>query len=198
MKQPMRLVSASMDKTVIIWEPDKESGVWLEQASVSLSHNMCCMQLVFPALCVYCREQKLSKILAEKGKVFSGFTHSNLNIGCVISLFFYLSWVFMCHSCSVLKAVLMWIILNKQVVQPDFSSALIDVFSADLLFQIAVVQLKLFVLGYASLCLWSFLSQRKFQVSLGWKSENCSRVFNFSSVSLKNSDAFVLEVEINS
>ncbi|XP_072186030.1 elongator complex protein 2 isoform X1 [Excalfactoria chinensis] len=34
MQQPMRLLSASMDKTVIIWEPDKESGVWLEQVRV--------------------------------------------------------------------------------------------------------------------------------------------------------------------
>uniref|UniRef100_A0A8D0EW84 Elongator complex protein 2 n=1 Tax=Strix occidentalis caurina TaxID=311401 RepID=A0A8D0EW84_STROC len=30
----MRILSASMDKTVIIWEPDKESGVWLEQVRV--------------------------------------------------------------------------------------------------------------------------------------------------------------------
>ncbi|XP_057278991.1 elongator complex protein 2 isoform X3 [Pezoporus wallicus] len=34
MQQPMRIMSASMDKTVIIWEPDKESGVWLEQVRV--------------------------------------------------------------------------------------------------------------------------------------------------------------------
>uniref|UniRef100_A0A672TUY0 Elongator complex protein 2 n=1 Tax=Strigops habroptila TaxID=2489341 RepID=A0A672TUY0_STRHB len=34
MQQPMRILSASMDKTVIVWEPDKESGVWLEQVRV--------------------------------------------------------------------------------------------------------------------------------------------------------------------
>ncbi|XP_066479566.1 elongator complex protein 2 isoform X2 [Tiliqua scincoides] len=32
--QPMRLLSASMDKTVILWAPDDESGVWLEQVRV--------------------------------------------------------------------------------------------------------------------------------------------------------------------
>ncbi|NXD16794.1 ELP2 protein, partial [Nothocercus nigrocapillus] len=34
MQQPMRILSASMDKTVILWAPEEESGVWLEQASV--------------------------------------------------------------------------------------------------------------------------------------------------------------------
>ncbi|KAH0618021.1 hypothetical protein JD844_016940 [Phrynosoma platyrhinos] len=34
MEQPMRLLSASMDKTVILWAPDDESGVWLEQVRV--------------------------------------------------------------------------------------------------------------------------------------------------------------------
>ncbi|XP_051825717.1 elongator complex protein 2 isoform X2 [Antechinus flavipes] len=33
-KQPMRLLSASMDKTMILWAPDEESGVWLEQVRV--------------------------------------------------------------------------------------------------------------------------------------------------------------------
>ncbi|XP_068092811.1 elongator complex protein 2 isoform X2 [Hyperolius riggenbachi] len=32
--QPMSLLSASMDKTMILWEPDEESGVWLEQVRV--------------------------------------------------------------------------------------------------------------------------------------------------------------------
>lgn len=30
--QPEKLLSASMDKTVIVWSPEKESGVWLENA----------------------------------------------------------------------------------------------------------------------------------------------------------------------
>ena len=32
--QPMRLLSASMDKTMIIWSPDQDSGVWIEQVSL--------------------------------------------------------------------------------------------------------------------------------------------------------------------
>ncbi|XP_072854572.2 elongator complex protein 2 isoform X1 [Pogona vitticeps] len=34
MEQPMKLLSASMDKTVILWAPDDESGVWLEQVRI--------------------------------------------------------------------------------------------------------------------------------------------------------------------
>ncbi|MGH0132748.1 UNVERIFIED_CONTAM: hypothetical protein FKN15_062273 [Acipenser sinensis] len=33
-QQPMCLLSASMDKTMILWSPDEESGVWLEQVRV--------------------------------------------------------------------------------------------------------------------------------------------------------------------
>ncbi|XP_029445849.1 elongator complex protein 2 [Rhinatrema bivittatum] len=33
-QQPMSLLSASMDKTMILWAPDEESGVWLEQVRV--------------------------------------------------------------------------------------------------------------------------------------------------------------------
>lgn len=51
MQQPMRILSASMDKTVIIWEPDKESGVWLEQVNVSLSHETYCILVVFLPSC---------------------------------------------------------------------------------------------------------------------------------------------------
>ncbi|KAM8967768.1 elongator complex protein 2 isoform 1-T1 [Pelodytes ibericus] len=32
--QPMSLLSASMDKTMILWGPDEESGMWLEQVRV--------------------------------------------------------------------------------------------------------------------------------------------------------------------
>jgi len=31
--QPMSLLSALMDKTLIVWTPDQESGVWLEKVS---------------------------------------------------------------------------------------------------------------------------------------------------------------------
>lgn len=34
LQQPMKLLSASMDKTMILWSPDEESGVWLEQVRV--------------------------------------------------------------------------------------------------------------------------------------------------------------------
>ncbi|CAK6447995.1 unnamed protein product [Pipistrellus nathusii] len=34
LQQPMRLLSASMDKSMILWAPDEESGVWLEQVRV--------------------------------------------------------------------------------------------------------------------------------------------------------------------
>lgn len=34
LQQPMRLLSASMDKSMILWAPDEESGVWLEQVKM--------------------------------------------------------------------------------------------------------------------------------------------------------------------
>lgn len=32
--QPMKLLSSSLDKSIIIWEPDNSSGVWLESVRV--------------------------------------------------------------------------------------------------------------------------------------------------------------------
>lgn len=32
--QPMKILSSSLDKTIIIWEPDVSSGVWLESIRV--------------------------------------------------------------------------------------------------------------------------------------------------------------------
>ena len=34
--QEMCLLSASMDKTMIIWRPDEESGVWLDQVDLTM------------------------------------------------------------------------------------------------------------------------------------------------------------------
>ena len=34
--QPMCLLSASMDKTMILWEPEQETGVWIEK----VEHNV--------------------------------------------------------------------------------------------------------------------------------------------------------------
>ncbi len=31
LSQPLLLLSASMDKTMVIWSPDSATGVWLEQ-----------------------------------------------------------------------------------------------------------------------------------------------------------------------
>ena len=39
LQQPMRLLSASMDKTMILWAPDEESGVWLEQVKFEYLRN---------------------------------------------------------------------------------------------------------------------------------------------------------------
>lgn len=38
MEQPLSLLSASMDKTMILWGPEEASGVWVEQVSL-LSHT---------------------------------------------------------------------------------------------------------------------------------------------------------------
>ena len=40
--QPMSLLSASMDKTLIVWAPDKESGVWLEKVKYVLAPSVPC------------------------------------------------------------------------------------------------------------------------------------------------------------
>ena len=38
----MSLLSASMDKTLIVWAPDKESGVWLEKVKYVLAPSVPC------------------------------------------------------------------------------------------------------------------------------------------------------------
>jgi len=39
--QPVCLLSASMDKTLIIWRPHSESGVWVETVSLFIVVNPC-------------------------------------------------------------------------------------------------------------------------------------------------------------
>lgn len=39
LQQPVRLLSASMDKTMILWAPDEESGIWLEQVRCGYLSN---------------------------------------------------------------------------------------------------------------------------------------------------------------
>ena len=38
--QAMKLLSASMDKTMILWSPDTESGVWVEEVRVASSFSL--------------------------------------------------------------------------------------------------------------------------------------------------------------
>lgn len=39
LQQSARLLSASMDKTMIIWAPEEGSGVWVEQVSIDLTNT---------------------------------------------------------------------------------------------------------------------------------------------------------------
>lgn len=40
MEQPLSLLSASMDKTMILWAPEEASGVWVEQVSLLSSIHL--------------------------------------------------------------------------------------------------------------------------------------------------------------
>lgn len=46
-EQPLKLLSASMDKTMILWGPEEDSGVWVEQ----VSHFTQFLNIV---QCIYC------------------------------------------------------------------------------------------------------------------------------------------------
>lgn len=41
LEQPLSLLSASMDKTMILWGPEEESGVWVEQVSFVFPTRFC-------------------------------------------------------------------------------------------------------------------------------------------------------------
>lgn len=48
-EQPLKLLSASMDKTMILWGPEEDSGVWVDQVS-HLDDKLNIMQSVYCAL----------------------------------------------------------------------------------------------------------------------------------------------------
>lgn len=37
--QPLRLLSASMDRSLIVWEPDPDSDLWIEVVIFSFCHH---------------------------------------------------------------------------------------------------------------------------------------------------------------
>uniref|UniRef100_A0AAQ6IMJ1 Elongator complex protein 2 n=1 Tax=Anabas testudineus TaxID=64144 RepID=A0AAQ6IMJ1_ANATE len=87
LQQPLKLLSASMDKTMILWAPEEGSGVWVEQVRVgevggntlgfygcqiSPDGSMVVAHAFHGALHLWCKDQDKEVRLASPGVVISG------------------------------------------------------------------------------------------------------------------------------